>query len=206
MQNARKLDGVWLQLRGSLLTNIPDKTNAELTRKVLLMYGICGIGTVVLTLLGCIAFIQKAALLGTLDFAAAAVLLFLVLLIRFKAFHASYIYFGIAVMAFFYAFIFITGGVNGTAFMWYFTFPLFAHFLLGPRQGLGASILLFIPAMFFLGIDLTSTTIDIYNPDFAFRFIPSYLTVVFFSYMYECSREASFESPLVSRTLLSYKK
>jgi PAS domain S-box-containing protein len=197
-----KKHGDLLWLKDSLLTNIPDNTHVDIIRKVLLMYGIAILGIAILILLGSISFYQKANLIGTFDFSVAAVLTFFVLITRFKAFHFYYVYFCIAIVACLYTFKFITGGVSDTGFMWYYTFPLFAHFLLGQRQGLGASLLFFIPAIVFLGIDLTSATFNIYSVDFAYRFVPSYLTVVCFAYMYERSREGSYHAWLRIRSTL----
>jgi len=42
---------------------------------------------------------------------------------------------GIIFLSFLYVYAYVTGGVNNTAFVWYFTYPLIACYLLGSRGG-----------------------------------------------------------------------
>jgi signal transduction histidine kinase/CheY-like chemotaxis protein len=72
--------------------------------------------------------------------------------------------------------------------MWYYTFPLFSLALLGLRGGSVFTIALFLPAIGFLFYDLTYSASPAYNLDFTIRFIPSFLTVFLFAYMFERSR------------------
>ncbi|MFC1509573.1 response regulator [Candidatus Omnitrophota bacterium] len=176
-------------LNKTILSRIPDKHDNELIRKVILLNGITTVGIIFLIILGVIAFIQNSYTLGALDFLSALLLIaVLVFMYRTLNFIAS-CYIGVTLMYLFYLYLFISGGVNSTAFMWLFTFPLFSLFLLGAKAGTIATTLLFIPSVLFLIFDLYSAHIQVYTLDFALRFIPSYLTVFLFSFMYEKTRE-----------------
>ena len=172
-----------------LLSTLDNKDDPELVRKVTLMYGISGTGILFLVTLSSIAFFQGAIVLGILDLITAALLLIILYIIRFRGHYTFSIYSGMVVIYFLYMYLFFSGGVNGTAFMWLYTFPLFALFLLGARHGSIASFLLFLPTLLFILFDILSLSMDLYSKDFAFRFIPSFLSVFLISYMYDKSRE-----------------
>ena len=184
----------WMRFKAFLLKNIKEKDDVEIVRRILLLYGISSVGAFFLLLLSGIAFYQEAFFLSLLDFSTALILLSSLTLMRLKGFHIAYIYIGVTVMFALYTFLFISGGVAGTAFMWLYTFPLFSQFLLGSRHGIIASLCLFLCAILFLAVDISSPTINQYDIDFALRFIPSYLTVALFAFMYEKSRASSFDA------------
>ena len=172
-----------------ILAAIEDKNNSELVRKITLMYGLISIGVCSLVFLGVLAFFQGAPLLGTLDLVVAVSLIAILYTIRYKGYYTSCLYTAIVVMYFLFLYLVFSGGVKGTAFMWLYTFPLFSLFLLGARHGSIASLMLFSPSVLFILFDISSESIHLYTMDFASRFIPSFLTVFLFSYMYEKSRD-----------------
>ena len=178
-------------IQNFVLSTLDDRNDSELVRKITLMYGLSSVGICTLVLLGTLALFQGAFFLGTLDFLAAAVLIGILYTIRYKGCYTSCLYTGVVVMYCLFLYLFFTGGVKGTAFMWVYTFPLFSLFLLGERHGLIATLLLFIPCSLFIIFDIVSDSIHLYTMDFAFRFIPSFLAVFLFSYIYEKSRETT---------------
>ena len=175
-------------LRSIFLTDAHDKADSELVRKVILMHGISIVGIIFLIFLGTVAVMQNAFLLASLDFLTALLLIIILIILRYTGEYVLCCHAGVLICYFLYLYLFISGGVNGTAFMWYYTFPLFSLFLLGSRNGIAFTVALFIPAVCFLIHDLTSSSTPVYSVDLAIRFIPSFLTVVLFSYMYERSR------------------
>ncbi|MFH1215931.1 MAG: response regulator [Pseudomonadota bacterium] len=176
-------------LKRNFVTSIYDNAEKDVVRKVILMHGIALLGMVFLAVLGTLALYQKAHLLALFDF---LTLFFLGIVLGILRRTGKYIFCcfaGVVVMYCLYLFLFFSGGVNGTGFMWHYTFPLFALYLLGSRNGGMAAVTLLIPTTLFLLFDIRSETTNLYTRDFAYRFIPSYLAVFMFSYMFEKSRE-----------------
>jgi len=170
------------------LTDVHDRNDQELVRKVILMHGISFVGILFLLVLGTVAIIQQAHLLAIFDYVTACILILILIILRNTGNYRACCYAGVAICYCLYLYLFISGGVNRTAFMWYYTFPLFSLALLGLRGGSVFTVALFIPALGFLFYDLTYNEYPAYNVDFAIRFIPSFLTVFLFSYMFERSR------------------
>jgi C4-dicarboxylate-specific signal transduction histidine kinase len=155
------------------------------------MFSLASVGISVLMLLGTIAFMQEAIILGFVDF---LTVLFLIALLVFMRFSGNYVfccYLVCILMGALYLYVFISGGVDSTGFVWYYTYPLIALFLMGAKAGSIASFLLFLPAVIFLIIDYRSSVIDVYAISFTLRFIPSFMTVYLFSFMFEKNREQS---------------
>lgn len=173
----------------AFLSGAHGEQSREKLRKIILLNSISTLGIAALIALGLVAVCQEAYWLGAIDFIVALVLAGLLTHLRITGNYTFSGYTGISVLGIFYLYLFISGGVNTTAFMWHFTFPLVALFLLGVRHGTMAIMALFLPSLLFLGINLLSTNINVYNQDFAFRFIPSFLIVFLFSYLAEKSRE-----------------
>ena len=86
-------------------------------------------------------------------------------------------------------YLLFTGGVNNTAHVWYFTFPLIASFILGSRPGLAATLVMLVPAVAFFMWENPPSPFTNYSRDFKLRFIPSFLVVTAFAYFFERTRE-----------------
>jgi signal transduction histidine kinase len=97
-----------------------------------------------------------------------------------------------------FLYLLVTGGVNNSAFVWYYTFPLFALFLLGTSKGTIASLTLFIPALVFFVIEPKDQFFATYSIDLKMRFIPSFLVVLAYSYLFEFMRAKTYHK-LVSK-------
>ncbi len=177
----------------------------ETVRKTGMMYGIVLIGIFFLTLLGGVALIQGAGMLAALDFLVAFILSLILCFLRIKGYLDYCIYAGIAVMYCLYFYLFVTGGVSGTAFLWSYTFPLFTFFLLGTRKGFLVSLFYFLSCLAVILVDLNSSMVNLYSKDLALRFIPSFATVILFALVYEKFRESSRQALVESRNTLEKK-
>ena len=87
--------------------------------------------------------------------------------------------------------------------MWLYTFPLFSLYLLGLPRGMWTTSLLFCFCAGILLIDLFSDSINMYNKNFAIRFIPSYLIVCVLAFLVEHSRAGSRKALLDKQQLLA---
>jgi len=161
----------------------------EITRKIILLNIVCIAGVVNLIPFGALAIMQHNYPLGGFDFTMAALLIANLLYLRKSGNYQIVSYFGIAAMEGFFLYLFFTGGVNNSAFVWLYTFPLFTLFLLGSTKGTIASLTLFIPAALFLITEPSWPGLTTYSQDLKLRFIPSFLVVLAYSYFFESVRE-----------------
>ncbi|MCK5783066.1 MAG: response regulator [Desulfobacterales bacterium] len=170
----------------------------EIIRKVKLANSISLTGIFFMIPLGIVAFIQGNSILGFADhFTAMSMLLGLLYLRKSKNYQFACV-FGITIAGLLYFYLLATGGVNNTAHVWYYTFPLAASFLLGSKKGTVASILLLTLAIIFFAVDLDSPYLTHYSKDFIIRFIPSFIVVSIFSCAFEYFRETA-ERKLTSK-------
>jgi uncharacterized membrane protein len=82
---------------------------------------------------------------------------------------------GISFVSVLYVFLYVTGGINNTAFVWYFTFPLIANYLLGSTRGVMATILMSIPVLAMLVTNPRHPLFAGYSITFQARFLGAYL-------------------------------
>lgn len=169
-----------------------QKDDSEVFRKVVLLNVVCLIGIFVLIPMGLLAFWQTNFYLGCFDLTVAALLSCNLFYLNktINTSNASYI--GIICASLLFWFLVFTGGVNNTAFVWIYTFPLFAMFLLGSKKGLVANLLFFVPIVFFLIVEPQSSMFTIYSKNLKMRIIPSFLVVLVYSYLFEFMRERSY--------------
>lgn len=170
---------------------VTSAVDEDAVRKTGLMYGIVSIGIFFLSLLGVVAFVQGGVLLAALDFLVALILVGIIFFLRIRGYLIFCIYTGLAVMYCLYLYLIIDGGIAGTAFLWSYTFPLFAFFLLGSRKGLLVSLIFFLSCLAVMLVDLNSSMINLYSQDLVLRFIPSFAVVLLFALVYEKFRENS---------------
>ena len=168
-----------------------EKFNNEALRKIILMNIVCTTGIMVLVPMGSLAIFQKNGFLGLFDFMMASILIFNLGYLRYTGNYAFVSYFGIVTVMGLFLYLLLSGGVNNSAFVWYYTFPLFALFLLGTVRGTIASLMLLIAAVFFFVIEPKGQFFATYPLDLKIRFIPSFLVVVAYSFLFEYMRAKS---------------
>ena len=160
-------------------------------RKIVLLNIVCSIGIAVLIPMGFLAYWQSNYFLGCFDLLMAVLLLFTLIYLNLTGKTATAGYIGITCASLLFWFLFFSGGVNNTAYVWIYTFPLFAMFLLGSRKGAVANILFFIPIVLFLIIEPPFPMFTTYSTDLKLRIIPSLIVIMGYSYLFEIMRERS---------------
>jgi PAS domain S-box-containing protein len=170
-------------------SGMQGKANAEVIRKVVMLNVISLIAILTLVPLGTLALAQGNRMLGILDFGFASSLVGIMIFLRRSENYKRTAYWGISFAGGFFIYCLVTGGVNNTAFVWYYTFPLFASFLLGSKRGLIASLLLLVPAVFIFVVEIPLSHLATYSKEFKMRFIPSYLVVLLYAFLFENIRE-----------------
>ncbi len=170
-----------------------SKHDVSLPSKVKMLHIVTAIGIVALVILGVLAFIQNNKPLGIFDFAFATSLIVLVVNLRItKNFDRTAI-FGTTLGGFFFFFILTTGGINNTASLWLYTYPLFTFSLLTPKKGLFTNIIMLFFLILFFSFQNDIEYVTQYSTDYILRFVPSYIVVFLYSYLFASSREKTFK-------------
>lgn len=186
-----------------IYNGIRECHDSETLRKVIMLNLFLVLGFLLLLIMGSIALVQNALLLGIADFFLALLFFSLLLYLHKTGDEPTASRLGVAITLFFFCYLFVIGGVHTTAFMWLYTFPLFALYLLGLRQGIWFTCSLFCFCLVFLVIDILSDSINVYSKDFAIRFIPSYLCVCVLAFLVENCRADTRDAMLDKQRLLT---
>lgn len=182
---------------------IRESHDSETLRKIIMLNIFLVLGFILLLVMGIIALIQNALLLGFADFVISAFFAALFFYLHKTGDEPTASRFGVAIALVFFCYLFIIGGVHTTAFMWLYSFPLFALYLLGLRPGIMLAGLLFCFCAGFLAIDLMYDSSPVYSKDFALRFIPSYLVVCVLAFLVENCRADTLDAMLDKQRLLA---
>lgn len=158
-------------------------------RRSALTLAVGSVAVVVLITVGILSFIKGEIRVAVIDCTAAALITILLLLFRFSAHKRECCYLGVVMMYCLYAFLFFSGAAEGMTYMWHYTFPFFATFLIGASHGAIATLILFIPTFIYVASDALTPGHGYYNSAFAIRFIPSVSVALIFSYLFERERE-----------------
>ena len=173
----------------TISSGLPLDYDLEVLRKVFLLNLIIILGGFFLALLGLIAVIQQDYVLAAVDFSILSFIAFLFIHLRKRKNYYLVEIIGTIVTGIFYFFLIAYGGVGKTAYVWSFTYPLIALFLLGKRLGTYLSLILlgYSGVVFLLGAKLTF--FEEYSIDLILRFIPTYLTILLLAFAMEKVRE-----------------
>jgi PAS domain S-box-containing protein len=164
----------------------------EMSRRIMIANALSIIGIIMLILMGFIGLAQNNPLLFITDLIVAALLIINMLYLRRLGepgliFRLSVISF----VAVFFYYLFVSGGVENTSFVWVYTFPLLACFVLGSRRGIYASLVFFLFLLAFMFFDTHFPNAALYMLNFKIRLVASYLVVSFFAFAFEKMRELS---------------
>lgn len=184
-------------------SGIREGQDSDTLRKIIMLNIFLFLGALLLFIMGIIAVLQEALLLGIADFFASFILFAHLVYLHRTGNEPIASRFGVGTLFLFFCYLFFVGGVHTTSFMWLYTFPLFSLYLLGLPRGMWTTLLLFSFCTGFLFFDLFSDIFNVYSKDFAIRFIPSYLIVSVLAFLVEHSRAASRDALLDKQQLLA---
>jgi two-component system cell cycle sensor histidine kinase/response regulator CckA len=163
----------------------------EVMRKIKMINIMSIIAVAILIPFGIVDLIQGSYTVGLFVLVISAVLLFNQYYLRKSGNYSVPIYCGISIVSLYFFYALVTGGVNNTGYLWYFTFPLFALFLLGAKRGSFFTILLLFSCIGFFLYAPSSAFFTNYSTDFKIRFVLSYIVIFLFSYLFENLRKKS---------------
>jgi signal transduction histidine kinase len=184
-------------------SGVRDFHDSESRRKIYLINIFLFTAILCLISLGTIALYQHANSLALADLIIATALSCLLFYLHNSGNQVFCSYTGATLINIFYCFLFLTGGVSGTAFMWLYTYPIISLFSLGLYHGTIATSLLFIFTLIVLAIDLLTPAINLYDLSFALRFIPSFLIISCLTYIIEKSRADAHEALINKQAALT---
>jgi hypothetical protein len=179
--NIIKLKQLFLNI---ITSNLPPDTDLEVLRKFYLLNLIKILGTIFLTLLGSIAFVQGDYMLGAVDFLVLLFVLYLFFYLR-RTNDPSVGLIGTVAIGLFYFFLVAQKGANSTTYVWVFTYPLISLFLLGSWLGSLASFSLLGLMCIVFAIGDRVAYFTSYELDFILRLTTSYITVTLFALVME---------------------
>ncbi|MDJ0882872.1 MAG: ATP-binding protein [Desulfobacterales bacterium] len=165
------------------------ETNLEDRRRISLLVTLSSVGIFFLTLFSLSAFIQHNPALGSFDLVTALLLAINLIDARRRQVFQFNVWVGLGFVSILYAYLYATGGINGTAFVWYYTYPLIACYMLGARAGAVISVLMLLPVLLMLILQPTHPFFATYDLTFVWRFAAAYTTVAVFSFLFENTRE-----------------
>jgi len=179
------------RINKSLARFFPMGITVNEQRRIALLVLLSIVGILFLIIFSVVAYLQGNPILSILDLLTATTL---TLNLRDaslrKRFNAN-IKVGIIFISVLYIYLYVSGGIGGTAFVWYFTYPLIACYLLGSRQGGIVSALMCIPVLTLALIAPSHAFFAQYSLTFVLRFIAAYVVTCAFAYLFERTRELS---------------
>jgi signal transduction histidine kinase len=168
---------------------LPVDEDLETLRKVILLNLMFITGGFFLTLLCTVAFLQRAYFLSAVDLTVLFFLFGLFFNLKKTINHKLVGTIGAVATGLFYFWLIAYGGVSQTAYIWSFTYPLIAVYLLGKRLGSIFSILLLAMAVIVFALGSRINFFTLYRIDLVLRFVPAYIIIYLFALVMEKVRE-----------------
>jgi len=168
--------------------------NPDVLRVAGIILTTLNIGIFIILALGIVAYFRGNMVLASADFIACTLLLILNIYFCLSKNINTTALIGVFLTAIFYFILLVHGGINNTAFVWYYTFPLYSCFVLGPRNGFLASTVLALASFIFFTVDSNFPQLAQYSFDLKLRFLISYAIVTVFSLISEYFRVRSREN------------
>lgn len=180
-------------------------TDSEVRRKVYIIHLTHIVAFFSFALMGVLSFIENYQTLGFVDMIMAMVTVLLIVHLNlFRNIDLTIVLSTVIAAAFIFG-VLVQGGAGGDAFVWYYTFPLFAVFVLGPKRGVLVASMLGGAAIVFFLLDHAFPQVAHYKFDFKLRFMFSYFVVVIFSYVADNFRELTYKKLQRSYETLDHK-
>ena len=179
------------KLANLMLIDSASKTDLEIKRRLIFLAFLSLTGSFTLFFFGILSCIQNDYVLGVFDLTMGVFFLVNLFDARRRSNSSFNMTLALSVFSVFYIYLYTSGGFNQTAFVWYYTYPLVACFLLGSKRGIIASAILVIPVLLMLFTRPSHPFFAVYQLDFEIRFLFSYTMVAMFSFFIESGSESN---------------
>lgn len=170
-------------------SGLPRDYNLEILRKIFMLNCIITFAIIFLTLLGTLAFVQQNYILGSVDVIFASLLAGTLLFLRKKKKQKVVSAVTTVISGIFFLFLIAFGGVDNTAYVWLFTYPLVSIFLLGAGVGTVTSLTFLGMAVVVFVVGHHVALFASYSTNLILRIVPTYMTIYLFALVMEKTRE-----------------
>ena len=143
--------------------------------------------------LGLFAFTQNFLMLGVVDLVFAFLTSLQIYYLRITKKYENVATAGAVFVGVFYLYLLFSGGVNNTASLWLYTYPLIVFALYSLKKALYSNVIFFVLIILFFIFQHDLNYATKYSTDYILRYIPSYLVVAIYSYLYAAMREKTFQ-------------
>jgi signal transduction histidine kinase/CheY-like chemotaxis protein len=175
---------------GFLKGGLREPENDEARQRLAMINVISAIGVANCIVLGIAAYFRGNLPLAIIDHSVAVLLTANLVYLRLSCRYYVAAGMGLSLVAVFFLYLLLTGGVEGTGHVWFYTFPLISTFLLGSWGGAWTSVAILLGAtVVFLFGSGRLDWVYVYDGAFVARFVPSYLVVLAYAYYFERFRE-----------------
>ena len=169
------------------LSGLEDHDNLDISRRIRLLHLLTLTGTSMLLIMAVIVYREGITHLAIIDSTTAVIFIIMRIYLKKTGDYKNIGLAGLIVILLFFLFFYVSGGNNNTGYLWAYTLPLLASFLLGSRRGLFIDILFIF--LIILSNCLPIPLKTLYPMEFKIRFILAFFTVSMFSYYMELLRE-----------------
>ncbi len=163
--------------------------DVETVRRVDLLVTLSLLGSTFLISFGVLAAFQNHLILATIDFTGTVILLVNLFFLRQYKGYDSAVLVGLFTISLLFASLYVNGGVDRTSFVWYYSYPTIAVFLLGSRQGGFAILIMVFPILVCSIFGGTIPAIENYTPSFEARFLGAYGIVGYLAFIFSKADE-----------------
>lgn len=167
----------------------PRNYDIEILRKVILIKLFSVLGCIFLFSFGLVAILEKNFSLFLMDYSVGIFLILFLLWMRKTQNIKQAGYIAASVLSVFYLFLIALGGVNQTAYLWSFTFPIFTIFILGNRKGTAVCSIFIFSALCIFICGQYISYISKYSIDVIIRFIAVFILITISVFLMEKIRE-----------------
>lgn len=189
LKTSSNLGVVTEKLAKFMLERTEETVDLETRRRIALLAGLTLIGIFALLILGLFSCYQGNVLHGSFDLLMAVFFMGNLYDARVRSKYHFNINFVIILTSLFYIYLYLWGGHEQTGFVWYFTYPLIASFILGSRKGAIASTVMALPVILLFVVKPSHSIWATYSTDLEIRFLCAYIVVGLFSYLNERASE-----------------
>lgn len=173
----------------ALLTGTSTDPDKEGNRRFIMVITIGLLAAFILAFVATGSLLQGEFFTALVDYCASFLLVALLIVYRFTDYKRQCRLVGVLLMYALYMYLFATGAANGNTYMWHYTFPFFAIFLIGSSYGSIATLLLFVPVFTLVIQDAMTPEYGRYSVSFAIRFIPSVSVALIFAFLFGREQE-----------------
>ncbi len=165
------------------------ESDIDILRRVYLLNLMLIFGMTFTALLGSVAFFSSGVFLGAADLILFMAFLAIMICLRKTKNLETAASMSVIISGFFFFSFLATGGINNTAFVWAYVYPLISFFLLGIKKGAWAAFALLFFSTVSFALSSQFDFLADYKTDLIIRFIPSYITVALVAFVMEKTRK-----------------